>query len=191
MKKELKFLGEWRCKIMECPRCNKKLEEAVFQNTGVDYCPQCLGIFFEEDELRQAKDERDRDLRWVDIDLWKDKNKFRINYGVRLCPSCRLPLYEIYYGDSKVVLDICNVCHGIWLDRGEFKKIIAYLKAQAEYEALNDYVKTLSEEFWEIFTGPETLREEVLDFLTVFKIINYKFLIQHPNITNIISNLPR
>lgn len=190
---------------MTCPRCDKKLEEAIFHNTGVDYCPQCLGIFFEEDELRQAKDERDRDLRWVDVDLWKDKNKFRINYGIRACPSCRLPLYEVYYifggaknvsssayyGDSGVVVDICNVCHGTWLDRGEFKKIVEYLKEQAEYEVLNDYLRVLSQEFWEIFTGPESLKEEALDFLTIFKIINYKLLVQYPHLFNAISNLPR
>ena len=176
---------------MMCPRCEKELEKAIFYNTEVDYCSQCLGIFFEEDELRQSKDERDRGLRWLDIDLWKDKNKFKIAYGIRLCPFCRLPLYEIYYADSRVIVDVCNVCKGIWLDRGEFKKIVEYLKKQAEYEILNDYVKTLSEEFWEIFTGPETLKEEVLDFLTIFKIINYKFLVQHPHLSNIISNLPR
>ena len=209
---------------MECPRCNKKLEEAIFQNTGVDYCPQCLGIFFDEDELRQAKDERDRGLRWVDIDLWKDKNKFKIAYGIRLCPCCRLPLYEVYYSDTRVatkskraslsfspsslkrdsvaedgrsssisgvVVDVCNVCHGIWLDRGEFKKIVGYLKKEAEYEILNDYLKTLAEEFWEIFTGPETFREEILDFMAIFKIINYKFLARYPQLSNIISNLPR
>ena len=176
---------------MECPRCNKKLEEAIFYNTGVDYCPQCLGIFFDEDELRQAKDERDRGLRWLDIDLWKDKNKFKIAYGIRLCPFCRLPLYEIYYGDSRVIVDVCNVCKGIWLDRGEFKKIIEYLKEKADYETLNDYLKTLAEEFWEIFTGPENLREEVLDFMAISKIINYKFLVRYPQLSNIISNLPR
>ena len=192
---------------MECPRCNKKLEKAIFYNTEVDYCPQCLGIFFDEDELRRAKDDRDRGLRWLDIDLWKDKNKFKIAYGIRLCPCCRLPLYEIYYGDSRVgkedesssspfaaarvIVDVCNVCKGIWLDRGEFKKIVGYLKKEAEYEILNDYLKTLAEEFWEIFTGPENLREEVLDFMAIFKIINYKFLVQHPQLSNIISNLPR
>lgn len=176
---------------MLCPRCQKELEEAIFYNTSVNFCPQCLGIFFEEDELRQAKDERDRDLRWLDIDLWKDKEKFKISYGIRLCPSCRVPLYEVYYGDSKIIVDVCNLCKGIWLDRGEFKKIIDYLKEKAEYEILNNYLKTLAQEFWEIFTGPESLRDEVLDFLAILKVINYKFLIQHPHLSKIISNLPR
>ncbi len=176
---------------MECPRCQKPLDKAIFYNVEVDYCPQCLGIFFEEEELRWAKDERDKNLRWLDFDLWKNKKKFKISYGIRLCPSCRLPLYEVYYGDSRIIVDFCNLCHGIWLDRGEFKKIIEYLKEKGNYEVLNNYFQNLISEFWEIFTGPETLREEISDFLTILKLLNYKFATQHPVITKIISNLPK
>jgi len=174
-----------------CPRCKISLEKAIFYKTEVDYCPQCLGIFFEKEELRWAKDERDKNLRWLDIDLWKNKKLFKISYGIRLCPSCRLPLYEVYYGDSRIIVDVCNLCQGIWLDRGEFKKIIEYLKNKADYEVLNNYLQNLISEFWEIFTGPETLKEEILDFLTIFKLLNYKFASQHPTLTRVISQLPK
>jgi Zn-finger nucleic acid-binding protein len=176
---------------MFCPKCKKKLDKAIFYNVEIDYCPQCLGIFFENDELHQAKDEKDKNLKWLDIDLWKDRTKFKISYGQRLCPSCRLPLYEVYYGDSRIIVDVCNVCQGIWLDRLEFKKIIEYLKNKANYEVLHKYLKNLVEEFWEIFAGPETFREEILDFLTLLKLLNYKFTIQYPTLTKLISNLPR
>jgi Zn-finger nucleic acid-binding protein len=176
---------------MLCPRCQKKLDKAIFYNTEIDYCPFCLGIFFEEDELGQAKDVKDKNLAWLDVDLWQDEKKFKISYDQKLCPACRLPLYEISYGDSNVKVDLCNVCHGIWLDRGEFKKIIEYLKKKADYEILENYTKNLLKEFWEIFTGPESLREEILDFLTILKTLNYKFATQYPIITKIISQLPK
>jgi len=176
---------------MFCPKCKKPLEKTIFYNTEVDYCSQCLGIFFEEEELRWAKDEKDESLRWLDIDLWKDKKLFKISYGIRLCPKCRLPLYEVYYGDSRIIVDVCNICQGVWLDRGEFKKIIEYLKDKADYEILHNYLKNLKEEFGEIFSGPETLREEFLDFLAILKLLNYKFAVQYPIITRIISQLPK
>jgi len=175
---------------MICPICKKNLEKSIFCGVEVDYCPQCLGLWFEEDELRQAKDEKDRNLRWLDIDLWKDKTKFKINRGIRACPICRLPLYEVYYGKSRIIVDLCNLCYGIWLDRSEFKKITEYLKEKADWEVLNSYAKDLIEEFWEIFAGPETLREEILDFLTILKLLNYKFTVQHPTLTQLISALP-
>ena len=46
-------------------------------------------------------------------------------------------------------------------------------------------------EFGEIFTGPEELREEVLDFLTILKLFNYKFATEHPVVSKLISQLPR
>ncbi|MEK7519613.1 MAG: zf-TFIIB domain-containing protein, partial [Patescibacteria group bacterium] len=146
---------------MKCPVCKIQLDKSLLHNVEVDYCPQCLGFWFEEEELRWVKDEKDRNLRWLDIDLWKDKKKFKIHRGIRLCPFCRLPLYEIYYGRSGIIVDLCNLCQGIWLDRGEFKKIIEYLKKRTDWKVLNHYTQNLFEEFWEIFSGPETLREEV------------------------------
>jgi len=177
---------------MNCPICkNKKLSSVILYNVEVDYCPNCLGLWFEKDELGQAKDEKDRNLRWLDIDLWKREKDFKISYGIRLCPSCRVPLYEVYYGNSGVIVDVCNLCQGIWLDRAEFKKITDWLKQKADYEILNNYVKNLFLEFSEIFIGPEPLREEILDFLAVLKLLNYKFTVQHPAISRIISKLPK
>ena len=176
---------------MFCPNCKIELEKAILHNVEIDYCPKCLGIFFEEDELRWAKDKADKNLNWLDIDLWKNETKFKISRLGKLCPSCRMPLYEVNYEDSGVVVDVCNLCHGIWLDRGEFKRIIEYLKREADYEVLEKYTKNLLQEFWEIFTGPEIFREEISDFLTILKLFNYKFTTQYPTITKIISNLPK
>ena len=176
---------------MLCPICKKSLEKAIFHKVEVDFCPICLGVFFEKDELRQAKDAKDKELNWLDIDLWKAPEKFKISLSQKSCPFCQVPLYEVNYGDSKISLNVCNLCQGIWLDRGVFKKIIGYLKEKAKYEILENYLKNLTEEFREIFSGPETLKEEVLDFLTVLKLLNYKFVVRHPNINKIISNLPK
>lgn len=176
---------------MLCPICKKNLDNSIFYNVEIDYCPICLGLWFEKDELRQAKDEKDKELKWLDIDLWKKKKNFKIYPGIRLCPFCRLPLYEVYYNGSRIIVDVCNLCQGIWLDRKEFKRIIEYLRERADFEILENYAKNLREEFWEIFIGPESLKEEILDFLIILKFLNYKFATHHPTFTQIIANLPR
>lgn len=176
---------------MNCPLSKIKLKQAILCNTAVDYCPNCLGLWFEKEELRWAKDEKDKNLNWLDIDLWQDKKKFKISSNGKFCAACNLPLYEVEYGNSRIKVDICNICQGVWLDRGEFKKIIDYLKKQASFEILRNYAKNLLQETWEVFTGPETLREEIEDFLTVLKLLKYKFSSQHPEITKLISGLPR
>lgn len=176
---------------MNCPICKKSLQKSIFHSIELDYCPFCLGLWFEQDELRQAKDDKDKSLDWLDIDLWREETKFKISKNKKICPSCSVPFYEINYADSDISVDICNVCQGIWLDRGEFKKIIDYLKEKGKYEILNKYLKNLIKEGAEIFIGPETFKSEVSDFLTILKLLNYKFVSQYPTISKIISMLPR
>ena len=175
----------------ECPLDHVPLAGALLFNVEVDYCPVCLGLWFEDQELRLAKDNKDKDLQWCDIDLWKDKKKFRIGRGARSCPLDRVPLYEVFYGKSPVVVDVCSLCRGVWLDRGEFKKIIKWVRESADYEVLHKYAKDLFEEAAEVFIGPETLREEILDFIAVLKLLKYKFAVRHPEITKTISHLPK
>ncbi len=177
---------------MKCPICeNIELKSVILHNVEVDYCPNCLGLWFEREELRWAKDEKDENLRWLDIDLWKDEKKFKITVEIKLCPECRIPLYELEYGDSKVKVDLCNICQGIWLDRGEFKNIIDWLKEKANYEILNNYSKSVFKELKEVVSGPERLKEEILDFLLVLKLLGYKLSVQQPKVAELIAKTPK
>lgn len=174
-----------------CPHHTISLEQAMILGVEVDYCPKEYGLFFEEHELEEAKDARDRDLRWLDVDLWKDSSKFRLSPGLKLCPKDRLPMYEVEYGDSGIQVDVCSLCHGVWLDRGEFKNLVVYLREKAEHRVLYHYARDLVEEAWEVFSGPEMLREEILDFLTVLKLLMYKFAAQYSKLSQIMASLPR
>ncbi|MBI4137992.1 MAG: zf-TFIIB domain-containing protein [Candidatus Wildermuthbacteria bacterium] len=174
-----------------CPHHNAVLEKAVIMGIELDFCPKDYGFWLDEHELEQAKDARDRDLRWLDIDLWKDVSRFRLNKKAKLCPRDRLPMYEVEYGDSGINVDLCSLCHGVWLDRGEFKNIVVYLRERAEHRVLYHYARDLFEEAWEVFSGPEMLREEILDFVAVLKLFAYKFAAQYAKLSQIMVSLPR
>jgi len=150
---------------MECPNGHKKLENILFHHVEVDYCPDCLGLWFDKNELIYAKDDKDSELNWLDFDIWRDKGRFEILISNRKCPVCRIQFVQINYDESKVKIDFCKNCEGIWLDRGEFKQIIIYLKSKADYEILHRYTKNLISELWEVFAGPQKFREELEDFL--------------------------
>lgn len=165
---------------MDCPNKHGELKQINFHHVDVDYCPECLGIWFNKDELRLAKDDKDKQLNWLDFDVWRDKGKFKFSSSQRQCPICRAMFVEVSYDDSKVKIDFCKNCQGIWLDRGEFKQIIAYLKRKSDYEILHKFSKNLILEMWEVFTGPENLRSEIGDFIMLTKLFNYKFVTQHP-----------
>lgn len=173
---------------MECPRDNENLEKVLFHTAEVDYCPKCLGIWFDKDELRLAKNDKDKDLNWLDFDIWRDKTKFNVLHIDKFCPVCRVGLVEINYDEAKTKIDFCKKCKGIWLDRGEFKQIINYLKNKSDYQILHNYSKSLVSELWEVFSGPEKFRDELEDFLTLLKLFNYKFAVQHPFLDYLIEN---
>ncbi len=176
---------------MKCPISHGNLKKATFYGTEVDYCPDCLGIWFEQDELTLAKDEKIKNLNWLDIDLWENESDFKVSKKTKACPKCEVPLYEVNYGDSDIKVDICSLCMGVWLDRGEFQKIISYLERRGDREILNNYFGTLFRETAEIFSGPESLEDEIADVLTVIRLLKNKLAVQYPGIAKIISNLPK
>lgn len=167
------------------------MERALLYNVEIDYCPKCFGLWFDKDELRLAKDKADESMNWLDVDLWSDDSKLKIAKSGKLCPTDRLPLYEVEYADSGIKVDVCIICNGVWLDRGEFKQIINYLKQKGNWEILNNYYRNLTEEALEIFIGPEVMREEIVDFLIVLKLFNIQFLVNHPKISQAIVMLPK
>ncbi len=176
---------------MKCPKCEEQLKEVPFQGVKIDSCSSCKGYWFEKDEFRKAKDEKEELLNWMDIDLWENDEKFRITKDEILCPDCEMPLYEVNYGDSSIKVDVCNVCEGMWLDEGEFRKVIKYLKDKGGDKIMQEYLKTLLEETGEVFLGPESLEEEVKDLLTVLSLLKYRFAGKHPFISETISKLPK
>ncbi|MDD5146396.1 MAG: zf-TFIIB domain-containing protein [Candidatus Pacebacteria bacterium] len=177
---------------MNCPTCKDvQLENSIFHDVEIDFCPQCLGIWFEMDEFDQAKNKKDKNLNWLDIDLWKDEKMFTLVVDQKACPLCEVPLYVVEYGKSKIQVDICNLCGSIWLDRGEFAKIIDYLKKEKNHQILYHYTKNLLTEGAEIFWGPEDFSSEVKDFVTILKMLSYKLGIQHPKLTELVSALPK
>jgi len=177
---------------MYCPICKEsKLLKTLVNDVEVDRCSKCSGLWFEQDELAQAKNNKDKNLSWVDVDLWKEVTKFKISPGIRICPSCRVPLYEVRYGDSGVIVDVCNICHGVWLDKAEFKKIIEWLRETSDYEIMHNYAKSALKEFTDIFTGPESLRDEILDFIIILNLFGYKLAGEHSILSSALLYLPK
>ncbi|MDP3900921.1 MAG: zf-TFIIB domain-containing protein [bacterium] len=177
--------------MRRCPHCAVRLEDSLVAGVKIEYCPRCYGMWFEQGELELAQDHRDRTLRWLDVDLWKDPALLKVSRGNKKCPEDRLPLAEVEYGDSGVKVDVCSVCRGAWLDRGEFKGIMVYLRDLAQHEVVERHLKALAEEVWEVFTGPEMFRDEILDVLSVLKLLSYRFAALHPKIAEVLVSLPR
>jgi Zn-finger nucleic acid-binding protein len=167
---------------MNCALCKIELKKYFIKNIEVDECEKCKGIWFEDDELRKAKDSTDEDLNWMDFEIWKHKDKFKIKSRNISCPKCNQLLVTINYDETNIEIDYCPTCRGTWLDKGEFKKIIENLTNELLTKSFSEYVISSLEEAKEIITGNESFVSEWKDFSTVLRMMQYRLFVENPKL---------
>ena len=169
---------------MNCPYCSVELRKKMLQEVEADECDQCKGIWFEQDELRKARDAADKDLCWLDFDIWKHKDGSSLKPSKLACPLCSKALVTVDYAGTKVEVDCCPTCKGTWLDKGEFKEIVDALTEELLSKPFSEYVKASIEEAKEIVTGPEGFISEWKDFTPVLRMMQYRLFAENPDLVD-------
>jgi len=98
---------------MMCPKCQRdslKQKYVAALDLTLDYCTRCKGIWFDGGELYRAMPQADKLLKIP-------HNAVRLDAQ---CPRCRTLLYTFPYPGTKVVVEMCGNCDGLWLDANEF-----------------------------------------------------------------------
>lgn len=165
---------------MNCPVCSESMRTDQIGKVEIDVCTKCDGVWFDQDELRKAKDETDSDLNWMDFEIWKHEDKFTFTPRELKCPKCLKGMVAISYDKTGVEIDYCPDCKGAWLDEGEFGKIIESLNFELANKSLSDYFSASIEEAKEIIAGPESFISEWKDFVTILRMFQYRFFIEKP-----------
>lgn len=176
---------------MQCPKCNDTMEVKKIENVEIDVCSKCTGVWFDQNELRKAKDQTDPDLNWMDFEIWKHEDRFKFSQKPIQCPKCQIDMVIINYEDSDVEIDYCPQCQGTWLDEGEFNNIIDALNSELANKSIPNYVKASLEEAKEIITGPESFISEWKDFVTVLRMFQYRFFIENPKLQDTVINIQK
>ena len=106
---------------MNCPKCeDAKLIATTVREVEVDRCPDCRGVWFDENELAQLTRLTTSELR----SLQSQKVDESHNSKRGDCPrDGEAMLRVISPRNESVVIDTCVKCGGIWLDDGELAKI--------------------------------------------------------------------
>ncbi len=172
-----------------CPNCGHELRPATREGVAVEECPHCRGTWFDRGELRRAKDSADEDLRWLDFDLLAAEEGSTATSTERLCPRCGRPMESRAYMESSVVVDACPVQHGVWLDDGEFTRIIEYLEDLLVSSTSQEYAKDALEQLKEVVTGPKDRVSEVKDFFAVVRLLRYRVGAEHPRVAQLFTDL--
>lgn len=168
---------------MKCPACQGKLEPIDCKGIEVDECVSCKGRWFDRDELRRAKDKEDDDIRWLDFDPFgEDAEKLSVPSEGRICPKCSKQMSSLKYSASGIIIDKCSSCGGIWLDHGEFERIVKYLEDLVLTKPAGQYTKDTFKQFVEILTGPEGVISEAKDFLAVLNLLQMRIAVENPKV---------
>ena len=175
---------------MTCPDCRSGLEQVDFRGIKIQECSQCQGRWFDRDELTKAKDMTDDDLRWLDFDPFgQDASKFYVPPERKKCPRCDQNMDSLSYEESKVVIDRCLQCHGIWVHHGEFEKIIQYLENLVSSKSGAEYVRDTFAQFLQIAMGKENVSSEIQDFLVVLKLSELRWGVEHSRVAEAIKRI--
>jgi Zn-finger nucleic acid-binding protein len=122
---------------MDCPVCHTFLNRVIFHDMAIDSCNQCGGLWFDEGELKdyiRGKLFERRDIPESPIELNKNVvGTALIKEPAKSCPHCHQSMQSFNYCyDSNVILDKCPECSGIWVDGGEFEKMVQYHKVNPD-----------------------------------------------------------
>jgi len=94
----------------------------------IDSCPECYGLWFDREELRQIFRSPTLSRRILEEGasarlLSPERDTGREKHP-RTCPVCpEQPLFASQLGSTQ--LDYCLACHGIWLDRSELEQLVS------------------------------------------------------------------
>jgi Zn-finger nucleic acid-binding protein len=176
---------------MDCPQDRSPLEVVHFHSIPIHRCLECEGTWYQRDQLQILKDkEAHGDYCWINLDLWRDPANFLAASTSRYaCPADGTPLTPVHYRNAGIVVDICQICKGVWLDKGDYARIIKFLADAVDVESVGDYLRDLCDEFGEI-VGRHPLAglkgvEKVLHLLEL------RFFVQHPQLMSSLQSLPR
>jgi Zn-finger nucleic acid-binding protein len=175
---------------MDCPECSVTLEDTDCHGVKIDECPKCLGRWFDRDELRRAKDSTDPDLRWLDFDPFADEvDDSEPGAKGKLCPRCSIGMGVIAYEDSGVRLDKCSRCRGVWLNHGEFERIVKHLEKEVNAETARQLGKEAERQFAQILTGSEGPISELRDLFSVLHLLRQRWSVEHPALSGAIDTI--
>jgi len=116
---------------MNCPKCSIELKSIMAENIKLETCPSCEGIWLDKFEISKISTIEIEKLNSSEIaqSLTKNNPPKQTNHKALICPYCSSEMDTFNYSlDSGVNIDICGHCSGTWLDDGELKDIIEYIK---------------------------------------------------------------
>ena len=114
---------------LNCPDCEAPLQSVFYEGVAVNLCMQCKGMFLDKTKLSRIEQSRE-----IEIPTSTPAAPKKSEIG-RSCPTCHTSMKKVKHGKFRgTIIDVCESCSGIWLDKGELESI------QADFEAVENAI---------------------------------------------------
>jgi len=110
-----------------CPRCNIPLTVEEHGDIVMEHCPRCGGYWMQPDDFKAVLDLIRLPVNGPAVRTGIDLTDVREDAA---CPRCAVRMKPFNYaGDSGIILEKCPSCGGLWLDTGDFERVLAVVSA--------------------------------------------------------------
>jgi Zn-finger nucleic acid-binding protein len=107
----------------QCPKCKAPMEQVQIEQTQVDRCTSCRGLWFdalEDQDIRETEAAQTLDIPASGLRAEPAKTR-RSSFD---CPRCKSPMIQMVDRmGRRIQYESCPQCHGKFLDAGEFKAL--------------------------------------------------------------------
>lgn len=104
---------------LQCPKCKAQMEQVQVEQTQVDRCAGCRGLWFDalEDQDIRGSDAAES----LDVDSMPGAEPTGGKGSIE-CPRCKVRMFHMVDRmGRRIQYESCPQCHGKFLDAGEFK----------------------------------------------------------------------
>ena len=107
---------------MRCPKCRSDMEQIMIDDTEIDRCSNCHGLWFDDGELSKLRNKEAAAILDIgDLKVGKEQNKIE-HYR---CPRCAGEMNRIVDpGQPHIWLEQCESCRGTFFDAGELTDLV-------------------------------------------------------------------
>jgi PAT family beta-lactamase induction signal transducer AmpG len=102
---------------MRCPKCRSDMEQIMIDDTEIDRCSTCHGLWFDDGELNKLRNKEAATILDIgDVKTGKKQNEIE-HYR---CPRCAGPMNRLVDPEQPHIwFEQCDSCHGSFFDAGE------------------------------------------------------------------------
>ena len=127
---------------MECPRCSAALISRTYENTKMDRCPQCGGIWLDNANLQPILSMHDIQFSPAIIEQTLKQAHAGIPNAevdaLLTCPECLQNMHALNYNyNSGIIINVCSNGHGLWFDKDELAEVQIFMEHWDEEEQKN------------------------------------------------------